>query len=334
MQLHSAALLATGFLLVAGLDPPALAKGNLEPAPWACASTHSVKHTVTIEFPGFALKIEIERTPEGGHTLTFTNTSNQPLTGCLTFKDADGNTVGTPQDVNIPPGGSTSVSAPEGATCFEISDQPCDEPEPEKAKQVKRSGGAVLHATRPTQGAQQGAVIGIGARPRPTKYSFASAPLSIDPFDASRTFAITVHTSNKSHAEAIRDHVSAFGFDLPLPNFASVSHVEVHYYLESLVDYANMDIEFIYANDDAFASLALEVNGIPNVLTLPQGETVVTGNGWDAVKLSLPLTDRALNYDATRGAEWENAFEAVIVTTDPFELSPTIAGGELTFVSD
>ena len=329
----SAVLLATGILIVVGIDPTALSSGRLEPSTWACSSTRPV--TTICVFPCLGIRFETTIDADGNRTCTFTNTSNKPKSGCVTFLDSDGNPLGTPTNIDLPPGGSTDLPVPDGATDVEISDEPCDEPEPEpdKIKQMVGSSGLFPSTTR-AQAAQQSTAIGIAPKPRKTKYSFLNAPIEIDPFEDSRTFAITVHTAKRRHAEAIRNHVKEFGFDLPLPKFASVSDVEVDYYLDTHVDYTGMDIEFIYASDDAFASLALEVNGIPNVVTLPQGTPVVTGNGWDAVKLSLAFGDRSLEYDPTSGAQWQNEFEAVITTTDPFELSPFVARGDLTFVAD
>ena len=335
MSTYSLGTIATGLALVIGPDPVSLTRGELEPAPLACTATGSLEEGFELEldFMGIKLGISIRWSRVTG-TYTATNTTNENKEGCLTFTDSNGDPVGDPQNVSIPAGGSITGPLPDGATGFEISDEPCDDPEPEPEPTKLGSRNQALGATQRGGVQQQVQVVGIRPKPKKTMYTYYGGPVVVDPFEDSRQYAITVFTSKKSAAEKIRDHIRDFGFSVPLPNLPSVSDIEVHHFLETHVDYGGMVIRFTFANDDAFASLAVDVNGVANVLTLPQATTVTTANGWDAVQLALPFDDRSVNYDPTPGAQWQNAWSASFTTDEPLEIGPTVAGGDVTFVSE
>ena len=338
MKLASTGTLLAGLLLAVGVDPSALlSRGELKPAAMACTSSQPIRREETFEPKHWGMDLGVRVTSVGD---TWTAKNVQPdmnLTGCLQFKDADGNPVGDPINIDLAPCEEISGTIPDDAETFDISDEPC--PPDEKTKTITpKSGRGALEipssssSLSPQQQTYQ--AVAIAPKPRKSHYTYYCAPIRIDPFTDTREFMIRVYTKNKGHAIATRNFIGTYGFSQQLPNFASVSHVEVVYYRETHANYNTMALEFTFANDDSITAINIDVNGTRNVLELANGQPVVTFNGWDAVKLSLPFSDPSLNYDATSGVQWENDYFGQISTSEPNEFAPTEISGSVTFESD
>ncbi len=273
------ALLGSVILSLAGIEPGNLACGATGPT-----TSHG---ELTVEGPGFKAGVGIDYETKGtdpNRTYEAENTSGGTKAGCLRFKDRNGNYVGSPQTISIPPGGSVSGSVPPGATDYEASDEPCEDDD---------SGDL--------------ATSGSG---RKYEHFFQGGTLVPDPFGGKDvTYAFTVYTFSSRAATRMKDTILAHGLTAPLPSIRGVDRVEVHFHAESVVDLGNGRLNLTFADDLPFSFLDVGLNGDPTYATLGSAVPVPTANGWDAHLFSLPLSD--FDYDPTSGALWSNELDVV-----------------------
>jgi hypothetical protein len=300
--------LASTTVLLLGIDPAALLSGELRPADLACTSTGSVDVKTTVKGP---LNTEIQlgicvRGSDPNRTFEVTNGHSKPITGCLSFFDANGDPVGDPQDLTVPAGGSTSGSMPSGATDWRFTDQPCDD-----------SGSGNPDTDDSGVGGSGILDLGVGQqqqgklRRRQYAHFFQGGPVDPDPFGRNVTYCLTVSSFDRDAAREMLEAVLT-GSPATVPG---VDGVEVHFYLESFMDVAG-DLVMTFANDDVFKTLDLTLNGQSSYATLADGAPLATSNGWDAVRFLIPSRD--LIYDPTPGALWRNDFDAAFSTAgDP-----------------
>ena len=83
--------------------------------------------------------------------------------------------------------------------------------------------------------------------------------------------------------------------------------VEVIHYSEVVLDLMTGSLVITIADDDAFRTLDLGLNGDPFYADLSDGMVVPTANGWDAVGFTIPFSD--FTYDPTSGARWRNDYD-------------------------
>ena len=125
--------------------------------------------------------------------------------------------------------------------------------------------------------------------------------------DPQVTYSIAVTARRRQDALAIRDAILANGLTAPIPSIHGVMEVEVIHYSEAVLDLMTGSLIMTIADDDAFRTLDLGLNGDPFYATLTDGMVVPTASGWDAVRFTIPFSD--FEYDPTPGARWRNDYD-------------------------
>lgn len=235
-------------------------------------------------------------------TATLSNPEEDSQTGCVVFVDANGNEVGRFPGT-IPAGGSVDIPIPPGATDFRLED--CEEEEDdEKDSKLKIDEDELDLEEHPLQFATQGQQGKIRRQEGPRTYSFEMHTFAPTLGRRNVTYVLDVTASDLDDAREAMSMLRSEGLD---GQWQPVVSAEVFFYSEAaVVNPMSGDVALTFADDDAFETLELRLNGTL-LGTLDDATPVVTRNGWDGVRFLIPAT--AFVHDPTPGAHWRNDIE-------------------------
>ena len=220
-----------------------------------------------------------------GKKLTVSNTTNETVEGCIVFRDAAGNTIGT-IPAQIPPGGDVTVPIPPNTAEFHVANgADCGDSTTAPTGSVA-AASAQRHGRRFHTGAQ--VVANTDGKPNVEDHITAT---SSDPAAFDRTV----------------EHLIGFGYrgDFQVePGVADVSAC-----LTEVVVHPDNDIEITLAHNATFASVELWVNRVKVGDLTSAYRPPVVGTGWDAYSFLVPAALPGWNYNPIPGQAWSNDIE-------------------------